>query len=152
VAQKKADQKPKDVWIPLVNFNSKRTPDIIYTVSRRERDDQIGCNCPGWRFKRTCRHTEIFHQHGEAGALAMATAERPENDPRIEIVRRALRKHAERAGPWTALNQGLHSGTNGSMILLFIRDLDDAGFTKKPIAPAMPPGGRKITRMITLED
>ena len=47
---------------PVVGqFNSKSKPDTVYEV--RCKDGSHSCQCPAWRFRRTCRHVDYMIAH-----------------------------------------------------------------------------------------
>jgi hypothetical protein len=44
----------------VARYNSTRNPDNVYEVRRKGVD--LSCSCPGWRFRRKCRHIDRVAQ------------------------------------------------------------------------------------------
>lgn len=70
-------------WGPIVSqYNSTRTPEIVYDV--RYKGGKYSCNCPGWRFRKSCRH--VRHAQENNITDAAPTYEMPWEEKVLEEV------------------------------------------------------------------
>jgi hypothetical protein len=59
-----------DQWTNRFNIRSE-TSNRLYTVAQRKSDGSWGCDCPGWRRHRTCKHLSAIVPALEAAERAM---------------------------------------------------------------------------------
>lgn len=132
-------------WVPIVQFESLTSPGVLYTVSRDTRNGNIGCNCPGWRFRKECRHITLVKEYG-ADQPGMSDSDIRRAFELVEIRIKAVRDVLREVG-------ALDVNSTSKAIARFIAKLDAAGFTK-PLS-MLQPGGKvnpRRQRLITIEE
>lgn len=125
--------KPASTDVALVSFVSSRDKTKRWTVFRGELGN-IWCDCPGWMFRKVCKHTRIVHTRG------LDVAESLSNTERIKAVRQALVKGVKEVSMYS----------DDETIARFVAALEREEFMRA--APRKPIKQGQRARLITLPD